>query len=142
MRLTSFTDYGLRMLMRLGSDPGRVFSTAELAEEFNLSRHHLTKIMQKLAKVGIVETRRGGGGGAVLIRPPADIRLGDIVRILEEGKVLVECFETGGECNLDGHCGLKGRLRIAETAFLASLNRSTLADVVLAPSRSVSAELR
>ncbi|MDU9005584.1 RrF2 family transcriptional regulator [Sedimentitalea todarodis] len=142
MRLTSFTDYGLRMLMRLGSDPERVFSTAELAEEFGLSRHHLTKIIQKLAKVGIVETRRGGGGGAILKRPPEDIKLGEIVRILEEGKVLVECFQSGGDCSLDGHCGLKGRLRIAETAFLASLDRSTLADVVLAPSRGVPAGLR
>lgn len=129
------------MLMRLGSDPGRVFSTAELAEEFGLSRHHLTKIIQKLAKVGIVETRRGGGGGAVLIRAPADIRLGEIVRILEDGKVLVECFGTGGDCSLDGHCGLKGRLRTAEAAFLASLDRSTLADVVLAPLQRTPARL-
>ncbi|MEO9781947.1 MAG: Rrf2 family transcriptional regulator [Sedimentitalea sp.] len=142
MRLTSFTDYGLRILMRLASDPDQVFSTTELAEEFGVSRHHLTKIMQKLAKVGIVQTRRGGGGGAILVRPPADLGLGEIVRILEEGKVLVECFETGGDCNLDGRCGLKSRLRLAETVFLASLDRSTLADVALASPGNVTAAVR
>ncbi|MEY8827174.1 Rrf2 family transcriptional regulator [Sedimentitalea sp. XS_ASV28] len=135
MRLTSFTDYGLRMLMRLGSAPGQVFSTSELADEFGLSRHHLTKIMQKLARVGIVETRRGGGGGAALVRAPGEVRLGDIVRVLEDGKALVECFDTNGSCKIDGHCGLKRRLRVAEHAFLASLDQSTLADVVLPPVR-------
>lgn len=61
MRLTAFTDYGLRMLMRMASAPDRAFSTAELAEEFGLSRNHLAKIMQRLAGAGLIQTRRGGG---------------------------------------------------------------------------------
>ncbi|GMG84025.1 Rrf2 family transcriptional regulator [Paralimibaculum aggregatum] len=132
MRLTSFTDYGLRMLMRLASAPDRAFSTAELAAEFGLSRHHLNKIMQRLARGGVVETRRGGGGGAVLARAPGELRLGELVRLLEEGQALVECFgEAGGACSIDGCCRLKARLRVAEAAFLAQLDRATLADVAL-----------
>ncbi|QRF65765.1 RrF2 family transcriptional regulator [Ponticoccus alexandrii] len=132
MRLTSFTDYGLRMLMRLASAPDRAFSTADLAEEFQLSRHHLIKIMQKLGRAGLVQTRRGGGGGATLARTPAEIRLGDVVRLLEEGQALVECLQPdGGECTIDGCCRLKSRLRVAEMSFIESLNRSTLADVAL-----------
>lgn len=137
MRLTSFTDYGLRMLMRMASAPEQAHSTAELAEEFCLSRNHLTKIMQRLARGGIVETRRGGGGGAVLARDPATIRLGAVVRLLEEGQALVECFGPGeSTCSIEGRCGLKARLRSAERAFLADLDRSTLADIALAPSGS------
>lgn len=64
MRLTAFTDYGLRALMRIASDPSRGFSTAELADEFGLSRHHLAKIVQRLAQGGILSTRRGGGAFA------------------------------------------------------------------------------
>ena len=132
MRLTSFTDYGLRMLMRMASAPEQAFSTADLAEEFNLSRNHLTKIMQQLSRSGIVETRRGGGGGAILRRNPADIRLGDIVRLLEQGQALVECFgPDGGDCTIEGCCRLKARLRHAESKFLEDLNRSTLADIAL-----------
>lgn len=132
MRLTTFTDYGLRMLMRLASEPGRAFSTAELAEEFGLSRNHLAKIMQHLARAGFVETRRGGGGGAVLARPADRIRLGNVIDLLEEGQPLVECFGTnGGDCSIDGQCRLKARLRSAERAFLADLDRSTLADIAL-----------
>ena len=132
MRLTTFTDYGLRMLMRLASEPGRAFSTADLAEEFGLSRNHLAKIMQHLARAGFVETRRGGGGGAVLARPADRIRLGNVIDLLEEGQPLVECFGTdGGDCSIDGQCRLKARLRSAERAFLADLDRSTLADIAL-----------
>ena len=132
MRLTTFTDYGLRMLMRLASEPGRAFSTADLAEEFGLSRNHLAKIMQHLARAGFVETRRDGGGGAVLARPADRIRLGNVIDLLEEGQPLVECFGTdGGDCSIDGQCRLKARLRSAERAFLADLDRSTLADIAL-----------
>ena len=132
MRLTSFTDYGLRMLMRMASAPDRAFSTAELADEFGLSRHHLTKIMQRLGQGGIVTTRRGGGGGATLARDPQDITVGAIVRLLEEGQPLVECFAaTGGNCTLTGCCRLKARLRSGEAAFMADLDRSSLADISL-----------
>ncbi|TDE37564.1 RrF2 family transcriptional regulator [Antarcticimicrobium sediminis] len=132
MRLTSFTDYGLRMLMRMASTPSKAFSTAELAEEFNLSRNHLSKIMQQLARGGIVETRRGSGGGAVLREPPEDINLGDVVRLLEQGQALVECFgPEGGDCSITGCCRLQARLRHAEARFLEDLNNSTLADIAL-----------
>lgn len=132
MRLTSFTDFGLRALMRMASDPARGFSTADLAEEFALSRNHLTKIIQRLAQGGIVTTRRGGGGGAMLAKPARDIRLGDVVRLLEEGQALVDCFAPGGgDCTITGCCRLKARLRAAEAAFLADLDRSTLADIAL-----------
>ena len=132
MRLTSFTDYGFRMLMRMASAPGRAFSTAELAEEFGLSRNHLAKIMQRLAQAGIVETRRGSGGGALLARPAEEIRLGALIRMLEEDQPLVECLSSdGGECTLDGRCRLKARLRSAEASFLADMDRSTLADIAL-----------
>lgn len=132
MRLTSFTDYGLRMLMRLASAPDRAFSTTELALEFGLPRNHLSKIMQRLAQGGIVATRRGGGGGAMLARPAQDIRLGALIRLLEEGQSLVNCFNpVGGDCSITGSCRLKARLRSAEAAFLSDLDRSTLADIAL-----------
>ncbi|WP_415182206.1 RrF2 family transcriptional regulator [Phaeovulum sp.] len=134
MRLTSFTEFGLRALMRIASAPDRAFSTAELADEFALSRNHLTKIVASLAQAGIVTTRRGAGGGAMLARPADQVRLGDVIRILEDGQALVDCFAVGGgDCTITGCCLLKARLRNAEAAFLADLDRSTLADIALPP---------
>ena len=133
MRLTSFTDYGLRMLMRMASAPDRAFSTADLAQEFNLSRNHLSKIMQRLSQAGIVQTKRGGGGGAVMAIAPSELRLGAIVRLLEENQPLVECLAKGtSACTLDGRCNLKARLRAAEISFLKELDKTSLADIALA----------
>lgn len=134
MRLTSFTDYGLRVLMRMSSEPDRGFTTAELAEEFRISRNHLAKVISALSSGGYLETRRGGGGGAVLAHPPEAMRLGDVVALLESDQALVECFLPGGAaCTLTPHCRLKSRLSQAEAAFIAELNRSTLADCVYRP---------
>lgn len=134
MRLTSFTDFGLRMLMRMAGEPTRAFSTAEFAREFGLSRNHLAKVMQRLAEGGLIETRRGSGGGAILALPPNRIKLGTVVNILEDGHSLVECFVTEtSSCTLDGRCRLKARLRSAESAFYADLDLGTLADIALPP---------
>lgn len=138
MRLTSFTDYGLRALMRMASVPERAFSTAEIADEFGISRNHLNKVVQRLARHGFVATRRGAGGGAMLARPASEIGLGDLVRLLEQDQALVECFSPDGACCVTPVCRLKGKLYAAEAAFLAELDRSTLADVALpAPAPAV-----
>lgn len=132
MRLTSFTDYGLRMLMRMASEPDRAFSTAEMADFFGLSRNHLSKIIQQLARGGIVETRRGGGGGASLRVPAGTLRLGDIVRLLEQDQALVECFgPAGNACTILGCCRLKSKLSRAESRFIEELNETTLAEIAL-----------
>lgn len=134
MRLTSFTDYGLRVLMRMAGAPERPFTTAVLAEEFGVSRNHLAKVISALSAAGYLETRRGGGGGATLSRPAEEIRLGDVVERLEETQAIVECFsESGNACTLTPRCRLKSRLARAKAAFIADLNRDTLADCVYRP---------
>lgn len=132
MRLTSFTDYGLRALMRIASDDTRAWSSAEIAEEFAISRNHLTKAIALLASEGFLTTRRGGGGGAMLARPADAIRIGDVVRVLERDQSLVECFQVdGGACSITPVCRLKGILADAEQVFLNSLDKRFLSDCAL-----------
>ncbi|MFD1882872.1 RrF2 family transcriptional regulator [Paracoccus pacificus] len=134
MRLTTFTDFGLRAMIRLAQDPQTPLSSAEIAEEFAISRHHLAKAMATLARAGLIVTRRGGGGGAILARPPAEISLGEVFRALNAEEPLVECFQSdGGHCVATNRCRLRARLVIAQEAFMASLDQSTLADVALEP---------
>jgi Rrf2 family nitric oxide-sensitive transcriptional repressor len=129
MRLTSFTDFGLRALMWLAGDPERVFTTDEMAGTFGISRNHLTKVIRELAAAGVVTTQRGAGGGFRLARPADDITLGAIVRLLEARSALVECFRPdGGACVLTPGCRLKGKLEAAREAFLCELDRTTLAE--------------
>jgi Rrf2 family nitric oxide-sensitive transcriptional repressor len=129
MRLTSFTDFGLRALMRLAADPERVFTTDEIAGAFGISRHHLVKVIRELAAAGIVATQRGAGGGFRLARPADDLTLGEVVRLLEARSAPVECFRPdGGACALTPGCRLKERLRAARAAFLHEFDRTTLAE--------------
>lgn len=129
MRLTTFTDFGLRALMRLAGEPDRLFSTNEIATEFNISRHHLIKVVQDLAEGGFVVTQRGAGGGFRLARPSQSITLGEIVRVLEQRHALVECFRgDGGQCVLKPRCRLKARLAAAREAFMRELDATTLAE--------------
>lgn len=129
MQLTAFTDFALRALMRLAGEPERAFTTEEIAEEFGISRHHLTKVVASLAAAGFVATRRGAGGGMRLARPAETITIGEIVRLLEARFPLVECFRAdGGSCLLTPHCRLKARLAAAREAFLCELDAASLAD--------------
>lgn len=132
MRLLASTDFALRVLMRLAADPARHRSTEALAGEVGVPRNHLHKIVQDLAEAGIVRTLRGARGGVLLARPPAEISLGAVVRRLEREQALVECFRPdGGACCLSPDCRLRGVLWQAREAFLATLDRSTLAGCVL-----------
>ncbi len=129
MRLTAFTDFGLRILMRLAGAPEKMFTTGELATELDISRNHLAKVVQDLARAGYIETRRGAGGGFRLAMPAGSITLGRVVRFLEQQSPLVECFRSdGGSCTLTPHCRLKSRLAGARDAFLAELDSTTLAE--------------
>ncbi len=85
MRLTSFTDFALRTLMRLAGEPERLFATNEIAAEFRISRNHLAKVVRDLADGEFIATQRGAGGGFSLARPPQSITLGEVVRALEGG---------------------------------------------------------
>jgi len=134
MRLTSFTDYGMRALMRLAGEPDRLFTTEEIAREFGISRNHLIKVIRKLALAGIVATRRGASGGFRLAKAADEFTLGEIVRRLESDQAMVECFRSdGGTCVLTPRCRLRARLSAAREAFLRELDRSTLADCTWRP---------
>jgi Rrf2 family transcriptional regulator, nitric oxide-sensitive transcriptional repressor len=134
MRLTSFTDFALRTLMRLAGAPERSFTTGEIAGEFGISRNHLVKVVGALGRAGYIATQRGTGGGFRLARPAEAITLGAVVRQFEIGQPLVECFRAdGGACVMTPDCLLRHRLAEAREAFYAELDRTTLAECRYVP---------
>jgi Rrf2 family nitric oxide-sensitive transcriptional repressor len=134
MRLTSFTDFALRTLMRLAGEPGRSFATNEIAAGFAISRNHLAKVVRDLADGGFITTQRGAGGGFALAQPASEITLGAVVRALEGDSALVECFrDDGGGCVLTPRCRLKAKLASAREAFMRELDGTTLAECAWPP---------
>ncbi len=130
MRLADYTDYTLRVLMYCANNPGRLITIAELAEQHRVSKNHLMKIVNDLARQGVLETTRGRGGGLQLLRSPAAIRVGDVVRNSETDFRLVECFDRStNNCSLTPSCRLKGLLSAAMQAYFGELDGATLADI-------------
>lgn len=130
MRLSLFTDYSLRVLM-FAALKDKSFSLSEVATAYDISRHHLVKVVNYLAKLGYLETRRGRGGGITLAMRPEDIRVGMVVRRTEGMPPMVECFDKDhNTCAISGACRLNGVFAQALTAFYDTLDSHTLSDLV------------
>ena len=130
MRITQHTDYALRVLMYVGGNPDRLVTIAEIAERFAISRTHLMKVVNQLVREGFLHGQRGKGGGLRLGMKPGEIRVGDVIRHMEPDLNLVECFGNSSACLIDRGCRLKCALLEALDAFLAVLDRYTLADLL------------
>jgi Rrf2 family nitric oxide-sensitive transcriptional repressor len=133
VRLTNFSDYALRMLMYAASAGDRLITIEEAARAFDVSRTHLNKVANTLTRSGYLRAIRGRSGGLVLARRPEAIRIGDVIRLTEPDFALVECFSTGNQCVLTRCCKLSGMFGEAMASFLGTLDRYTLADIVLRP---------
>jgi Rrf2 family transcriptional regulator, nitric oxide-sensitive transcriptional repressor len=131
MQLTQYTDFALRTLMALGLAPAQKLTVTQVSQAYGISRNHLVKVVVKLAEQGYVETLRGKGGGMRLARSPESIRIGDVVRVMENELGVVECLQAdGGSCVIAPVCRLKGLMRTATRKFIEELDEHTLADLV------------
>ncbi len=130
MQLTQFTDLSLRLLIYLARLPEPGMTTiAEIADYHQISRNHLVKVANSLANQGFIISTRGKGGGIQLARPAFTIGVGDVVRQTDQNMNLVECFDLpNNHCRLIRNCFLKATLYEAQRAFMAVLDKYTLAD--------------
>jgi Rrf2 family nitric oxide-sensitive transcriptional repressor len=126
MRLTTFSDYTLRVLMYLALHPNRFVTIPEIAVSFGVSTNHLMKVVQQLAATGDVVTLRGPHGGLRLGRAANEISVGSVIRASEPDMELTPC----AECIIQPACGLTGALDQAIAAFMAVLDTYTVADLV------------
>ena len=134
--MTMHTDYALRVLLYLAHFPDRRIGTREISTAYGISKNHLVRVVQTLAENGFVHATVGRSGGVELRRTPKDICLGDVVRATEASFRLVECHDAvNNTCPIVPVCGLKGMLDTALAAFLAELDKQTLASLVKPSSR-------
>ena len=133
MRLTNFSDYALRVLMYAAAQEDRLITIEETAEVYDISRAHLMKVVNQLTRAGYLKAVRGRSGGLALAKRPGRINLGDVLRTTEPDFALVECFTKDNRCVLTPRCRLRGVLHEALAAFTGTLDRYTLADLILSP---------
>lgn len=109
MRITTKSRYGTRLLLDLAVyGKERPVSLGEVAKRQKISLKYLEQLTAKLKRGGFIKSRRGPLGGHMLTKPPREIRVGDIVRVLEESTAFPECSEMEaplcGICNRAGDC--------------------------------------
>ena len=157
MRLTNYSDYALRSLIYLAvrPEPETLANISDIANSYNISKSHLTKIIHQLGQLGYIESVRGKNGGIRLAAAPKDINLGVLIKQIEPDFDLVECFATQVSsddrkprstglpitlineetnksvgCVITPVCQLKGVFFEALTAFITVLEKYTLADII------------
>lgn len=135
MRMTMYTDFSLRLLIYLAIRPtGQKATVPEIADSYGISKNHLMKVSQHLAKLGYIESTRGRGGGVRLLLEPSEINVGKVVREMEDDFYIVECFDrTRNGCPITPVCTLKHALGRALQAYLAVLDEYTLQDLARNP---------
>jgi Rrf2 family nitric oxide-sensitive transcriptional repressor len=130
MRLKNYTNYALRTLQMAALRAPALTRVDQVAAAHGVSRAHIMKIVHELGKAGYVETVRGRGGGFRLAHDPAEITVGEVVRLTEAPIELVECFNADtNSCPLIGVCRLSTTLDAALDAFLQVLDGVTVADL-------------
>lgn len=129
MRIATYTDYTLRVLIYLAIRSDEPTRIDEVAAAYGVSRHHLGKVVHHLRLKGYVATVRGRGGGVGLALPPEDVNVGRVVRACERDGALVECFGADNACRITSACVLRTAFAEAQEAFYATLDDYTLADL-------------
>lgn len=131
MRLTTLSDYALRVLLYAAASGDRLITIEETAGVYKISRAHLMKVVNVLTRGGFLKAVRGRAGGFTLARSPDAINIGAVMRMTEPDFALAECFATGNQCIVTGCCKLPTILNEALNNFVATLDRYTLADLML-----------
>lgn len=132
MRLTSYSDYSLRVLLYLALNQNETPTVKEIADSYDISKNHLMKVVNNLTQSGYVTAIRGRSGGLKLAKEPETIILGEVIRNTEDDFKIVECFDPKtNTCRITKDCKLKHILNEGLTAFLNVLDQYTLKDLMM-----------
>lgn len=131
MKLTVYSDLGLRLMMYLSLRHGEPVTIGEASERLAVSKNHLVKVSHQLTRAGLIESLRGRNGGVRLAFAPEVITVEHVLRATEDNFDLVECMSVSdSRCAIVGACKLSAALVNAREAFFASLRQVSMADLV------------
>jgi Rrf2 family protein len=130
LRFTKRADYGLMAIhyIAVHDDLGAV-SAKRIAEEFAIPQELLAKILQRLAKQGLIASHNGPKGGYVLARRPAEISVGQVIRALEGPINIVSCLEDSSDCPQMERCSLRRPVKKLQAAITQMLDTMSLAEL-------------
>jgi len=131
MKLSTRSRYGTRMMLDLAQhyDEGPV-QIGNVSKRENISVKYLEQLIIPLKKANFIKSVRGPKGGHMLAKPPEEITVGEIVRVLEGGINLSSCIENPEMCDRTGDCLTRGLWEEATKAMYKKLNSATLSKMI------------
>jgi len=130
MKISKKSQYGLRAMVYLANDDSGFSSLRMISEKEKISFSYLEKILTKLEKNGLINSKKGVQGGYLLSRPTNEIKVGEIIRALEDKIVLVECIDSKGHCSWENSCKTMGLWKKLQTSLEKTIDSITLYDLI------------
>jgi len=135
LRLTKKADYGLMALKFLAEQPepgsgiGSARSAKDIAEAYHIPPPLLAKILQTLARAGLLVSHAGTNGGYALARPAREISAFEVIRAIDGPLFITSCITIHGTCDLAGHCTIKEPLRKVNDSIKDLLSGIRISDL-------------
>ena len=131
MKLSTKGRYGLRALLDLALHQGEgLILLKDIARRQEVSLPYLEHLITPLMAAGLVRSTRGARGGVSLLKPPSDIKLSEIVQLLEGSIALVDCINNPELCQRSGFCVTRNVWSEMRKAMIQVLDSTTLQDLV------------
>jgi Rrf2 family protein len=130
LRFTKQLDYGLMAMQYIAMDKGAApVGVKRIADEFGIPVELLAKVLQHLAKGGLMVAQSGPRGGYRLALPPSAVTVGQVIRVLEGPLAIVSCMGNHGDCAQASRCTLRNPARKLQAAITDLLDTTTLAEL-------------
>ena len=128
LKLTKKADYGLIALRHLGAARSSA-SAKDIADAYRIPLAMLSKILQSLARAGLLVSEQGTHGGYRLARDPRDITALEVIRTIDGPIILTHCFTEHAECDQSDLCPVREPLRKVHEGILRLLSSITISDM-------------
>lgn len=143
LKLSKKADYGLIALKHLATHDGQgACSAADIAQLYRISAPLMAKVLQKLAKQGLLAARHGSGGGYTLGKPASKITALDVISAIDGPQFITSCVTHHGECEQTPTCTVREPLRRVNESIMRVLNAVTISQMSDEPGASAVVELR
>jgi Rrf2 family protein len=146
LRLTKKADYGLMAIKYLAEQPGAdaqspaAQSAKDIAQAYHIPPPLLAKILQTLARAGLLVSHAGTNGGYALARPAATISAFEVIRAIDGPLFITSCITIHGSCDLAGHCTIKEPLRKVNDSIKELLSNIFISDLIETPEAALGDE--
>ena len=129
-KLSKKADYGLIAVKHLATHRnGLTFSAAEIADQYGISGTLMAKVLQRLAREGVVQARHGAAGGYQLARDPGQISALEVISAIDGPVLITSCVTSHGNCDATPRCSVREPLRRVNESILQVLSNVTISQM-------------